>query len=59
METKDTKKNRGILRRNTQLNEMSKNVKVKTRKVRKIKRKYEITSINKIPIMKENLLQKN
>ena len=33
-------------------------VKVKTRKSRKIKRKYEITSTDKIPIIKEKLKQK-
>ena len=37
---------------------MSKNVKLKTRKVRKIKRKYEITSINKIPIWKKKFVAK-
>ena len=37
---------------------MNKSVTVKTRKARKIKRKYEITSIDKIPIIKEKLKQK-
>ena len=38
---------------------MSKEVKVKTRKARKIKRKYEIKSIDKMPIIKEKLIRKN
>ena len=34
--------------------EMSKGVKVKTRKARKLKRKYAITSTDKIPIIMQN-----
>ena len=37
---------------------MSKSVKVKTRRARKIKRKYEIVSIEKTRIIKEKLKQK-
>ena len=46
------RKNRGIQ------GEMSKDVKVKNRKARKIKRKYEITLIDKISIINEKLEQK-
>ena len=38
--------------------EMSKGVKVKTKKARKIKRKYEITSVDKTLIIKEKPKQK-
>ena len=37
---------------------MSIGVKMKSRKARKIKRKYEITSIDKIPIIKEKMKHK-
>ena len=38
---------------------MSESVKVKTRKARKTKRKYEITSIDKIVIINDKLKQKS
>ena len=41
------------------LYEMSKGIKVKTRKARKIKTKYEIISVDKILIKKEQLKKKS
>ena len=41
------------------LDEMNKSIKGKIRKVRKINRKYKITSIHKTPIIKKNLKKKN
>ena len=60
MVIKDTKRNKGRQKRNIQsiIDEMSKGVKMKTRKIRKIERKNEITSFDKIPIIKEKPKQK-
>ena len=40
------------------VDKMSKNIKVKTRKARKVFKKYKITSIDKIPLIKKNWSKK-